>query len=81
VRAWAESRDLTEAAALFASDSVAAIARAPLATCVLGERLAMEIARTNRDASLLPFVASTRSIADAVRVYAGASSLDGPHET
>lgn len=80
-RAWSKDGPLEEVGALLASPSNESIAGAPIEVLSLAERVVMELARITPEASLLPFVSSSRGLGDAVRVYVGACAIEGTLET
>lgn len=79
-RAWSKDGPSDEVGALLAAPSIAAIAAASIEVLSLAERVVMELARITPDASLLPFVSSSRDLADAVRVHVGACGIEGARE-
>jgi hypothetical protein len=79
-RAWSKDGPSEEVGALLAAPSIDAIAAASIEVLSLAERVVMELARIAQDASLLPFVSSSRGLADAVRVHVGACGIEGSRE-
>jgi hypothetical protein len=79
-RAWSKDGPIDEVGALLAAPSIDAIAAASTEVLSLAERVVMELARITPHASLLPFVSSSRGLADAVRVHVGACASDGARE-